>query len=150
MTHARSPLTKEQLDEARRRHKNRETMASIARSFNCKPDWLKCLVDPEFNARRCVARRTSAKKAREQRRAAAVASEQVPETDNQLMENKRSVTSDVAFIAAMQSAIQNGDETAPMIMRKAPCTDSPHFVPHRGDGMRSVTGSSAQSCADFA
>jgi hypothetical protein len=68
MTHKRNPMTQEQLDEVRRRHRNREPMSKIARSFKVRPDWLKCLIDPEFNERRCKSRRESARRRRKEKR----------------------------------------------------------------------------------
>lgn len=149
MTHKRNPLTQEQLDWARKQYAKGEQMRQIAIVLHMKPDWLKCLIDPEFHERRRLSRRATAAKRREKSRAL-YGDEPVPETDMQSLANKRAITSDLNFINAMQGAIRKGVENASMMTRRAPSTDSPRFVPHRSQGVLSVTGSSSQSCADFA
>lgn len=142
MTWHRNRLTKQQLNEARKRHNKREPMNEIARSFGVKPDWLKCLIDSEFYQRRLVARREGARRRRKQ--------PAVGETDIQSQSNRRAVLSDLEFIAAMTRAVRSGRETAPEGTRKAPSTDNPRFTPMRGMGQLSLTGSTASQCADFA
>lgn len=144
MTYYRVPLNDEQLQEARRRYSNGkgERVAHIARSLGCRQDWLKCRLDAEFHQRRLRSRRE-----RKQRRKEA---SPPSETDAQLLSDRRAVSEDLKFIAAMTRAIRKGEECAPMMTRKDPSTDSPRYTPHRGQGFLSITGSSSQSCADFA
>lgn len=66
VTHFRNPITEEQIEDAKRRYNggNGELMSRIARSLGVRHDWLKCLIDPEHDAKRRSSRRESARKRR--------------------------------------------------------------------------------------
>lgn len=61
MTHFRNPLSQQQIRDARRRLEDGERMAHIARRLRVRPDWLKCLIDPEHGAKRRRERREAAR-----------------------------------------------------------------------------------------
>ncbi len=63
---------------------------------------------------------------------------------------RKIVKSDDAFVHAMTVAVRTKRETAPIGIDKRPSTEDPRFIASRGGNFLSVTGSSAQMCADFA
>lgn len=65
MTHHRNPLTKHQIKDAKRRLEAGELMSHIARRLHVRHDWLKCLIDPEHDAKRRASRRESARRRRQ-------------------------------------------------------------------------------------
>lgn len=64
MTEPRNPLTTHQIESAKSRYEAGERMSTIARHLRVRPDWLKCLIDPEHDMRRRKTRMESARRRR--------------------------------------------------------------------------------------
>lgn len=160
-------LTSEQIEMGRsmREHHGKSWYA-IANALNCDSGTIRRAIEPGYaEYRRGIeAKRIATRKARraltvKQRcdafkpkrsftrpKPGDVEHEATPEERNA---RSRATRQDDAFINAMTIAVNTERETCPIGVDTRPSTANPRFTTPQGDG-RSVTGSSAQMCADFA
>ncbi len=162
-------LSAEQVNAGRRmREEHCTSWYRIGRTLGCDSKTIRRALDPQYDEHMRVARARRRKSLAEKRgpvdvkaRCAAFkpkASHKRPQrkmadyesTGEEENARRRATKQDGRFADAMTAAIRANAETCPIGVDTRPGTCSPRLIEPRSNGLRTVSGSAAQMCADFA
>lgn len=161
MPKAKSTLSQAQIDEARRlRYTEAMPWHKIAKTLGCDNASIQREINPNYEPDKRWRKQKVKLQGIRDDVASSVAKQSVarPRAEDDDFEGgseeryarRKCVKSDDAFVHAMTIAVRTKRETAPIGVDTRPGTHSPRLVESRSNGLRTVTGSAAQMCAELA